>query len=196
MNQEIKTGNPAWLFLAIPIFFLVWYFAGIGYAFIAGPGAVALLFVVFVWLPNDEARKLMRKEKFAEVKDLIDDVPSKLRIIKDNEIVKHVGQGVLVFNGLIKNLESKGAHQGKIEEKLLPTVQDLMNLLSDWIGHESGEYPLEPDKAKRTRGILVHFDDLVLKYQKDGIAKTDTLTSLFELESDMQAAGINPEEGK
>jgi len=171
--EPIKSGNPNWLFLTIPIFFLVWWFASIEYAFIVGPGVMAILYVVCVWLPDDQARK-----------------------VRDVVILEETKNALLTFKGLIDSFEVKSTAQGKIEEKILPMLRNLSGLLTRWLGNESGMYPLDKAEAKKIRGVLIHFDDLILKYQKDGIDSTDTyLTGLYELETDMQSAGIDPNGG-
>lgn len=194
MDQEIKNGNPLWLLLALPVFFLVWWLIGIGYAFIAGPGALALIYVVFVWLPDDQARKVNRKLKFGEARKLLRRATQQVKEVGDRQISKEIDVALLTLEGLIDSFESKSSAQGKIEVKVVPMLQNLTGLLDRWLGHESGKYPLEKQEAKQIRGILIHFDDLILKYQKDGIDSTDTyMTGLFELETDMQSAGIDPE---
>lgn len=194
--EQTKNGNPAWLFLAIPVFFLVWWLAGIGYAFIVGPGTMAILYVIFVWIPNDQARKLNRKFKFSEARKMLKEVSSQLRKVDDGLILEEVSKSLLTFKGLIDSLEEKNTAQGKIEEKVLPMLRNLSGLLTRWLGNESQMYPLDRAEAKKIRGILIHFDDLILKYQKDGIDSTDTyLTGLYELETDMQSAGIDPNGG-
>ncbi|KKS94485.1 MAG: hypothetical protein UW68_C0022G0004 [Candidatus Collierbacteria bacterium GW2011_GWB1_44_6] len=197
MESEIKNGNPLWLLLSIPVFFLVWWLLDVGYAFIVGPGVLAILFVLCVWLPNDQARRLNRKIKFAEARKLLTAATLLLKKVSDSSIVEEVEKALLTFKGLIDGLEGKGTAQGKIEEKVIPMLWNLSELLKRWRGHESGHFPLEASEAKKIRGVLLHFDDLILKYQRDGIDSTDTyLTGLYELETDMQSAGINPEGGR
>ena len=194
--EPIKSGNPNWLFLTIPIFFLVWWFASIEYAFIVGPGVMAILYVVCVWLPDDQARKLDRKFKFIEARKMLKEVSSQLRKVRDVVILEETKNALLTFKGLIDSFEVKSTAQGKIEEKILPMLRNLSGLLTRWLGNESGMYPLDKAEAKKIRGVLIHFDDLILKYQKDGIDSTDTyLTGLYELETDMQSAGIDPNGG-
>lgn len=197
MEDNIQSGNPLWLFLAIPVFFIVWWLAGIGYAFIAGLGALAIIYVLCVWLPDDQARKLTRRFRFKEARKLLKTVTVQLKEVKDPEIVAENRKALLTLEGLIESLEGKSTAQGKVEEKVLPLLRNLSELLTRWQGHESGMFPLEKQDAKKIRGVLLHFDDLILKYQKDGIDSTDTyLTSLYELETDMQSAAIDPEGGK
>lgn len=196
-KEEIKSGNPLWLLLTIPVFFLVWWKVSLVQAGIVSVGVFALLYVIFVWLPDDQARKLMRMAKFVEARKLLDLVAKQLRKIKDLEIQTEDGKALLTFKGLIDTFEAKKTIQGKIEEKVIPMLQNLSGLLARWLGHESGEFPLDKEEAKKIRGVLLHFDDLILKYQKDGIDSTDTyLTGLYELETDMQSAGIDPSKEK
>lgn len=191
--EPIKSGNPYWLFLTLPVFFLVWWKFSLIQAAIYGLGTFLVLYVVFVWLPDDQARKLTRKIKFSEARKLLMFANFQLKKVEEEQIVDEVQKATKTLKFLIDNLESKSTAQGKIEEKVLPMLQNLSGLLKRWLGHESGEYPLERDEAKKIRGVLLHFDDLIMKYQKDGIDTTDTyLTGLYELETDMQSAGINP----
>ncbi|KKU32578.1 hypothetical protein A3K29_05720 [Candidatus Collierbacteria bacterium RIFOXYB2_FULL_46_14] len=195
--EQKPSGNPLWLLLTLPVFFLVWWLAAIEYAFIIGFGTFVTLYVLFVWLPDDQARKLNRIAKFSEAKKLLKFATLQLNKVRDSEIVEEDGKALLTLEGLINEFESKKTVQGKVEEKVLPMLRNLTGLLKRWLGHESGMYPLETVEAKKVRGILLHFDDLILKYQKDGIDPTDTyLTGLYELETDMQSAGIDPEGGR
>ena len=195
-QPEIKNGNPIWLLGALPVFFLVWWIVGIGYAFIAGPGALAVLYVLCVWLPNDEARKLTRKAMFVKARALLRDyIPSQLRKIADREVVSECEKALLMIKALIDNFEQKSTVQGKIELKILPTLQNMSGLLTRWHSHEIGELPLPKDQLVKVRNDLLHFDDLIKSYQAGGIDQSGYLTQLYETETDMQSAGIDPEEG-
>ena len=94
-NEEVKSGNPYWLLLSIPIFFGAWSISNFAYALIAGLGSLTLIFTIFVWLPDDKARKINRKIKFAEGRKFITIIKSQIDKVIDSKIVKEIQKALL-----------------------------------------------------------------------------------------------------
>lgn len=190
-NEEVQIGNPLWLLVSIPTFFVVWLMFDFVYALVAGIGSLLLLYVIFVWLPNDEARKLNRKQRFQKANKLIREVRELIGAVKDRNVAKNMNEAVTIFESIIQALESKSSYQGIIEDKLVPTLEDCVQELGKWIGHENGRYPLLDEERDELFAILTHKDELFSKWQNNSIDTSEYLTSKFRSKAEMEAAGID-----
>jgi len=196
MEEEIKSGKPEWVLLALPIFFFVWWISDLGFASIAGFGSLIFLLTYFVWIPNDQQRKLNRKERFKKANQLLPVVKKKTQSVEDNDVQENMSRAYLTFKSLVEVLEGKGTYQGIIEDKMVPSLEDCVTELTEWIGNETGDFPITPARKKELFAILTHKDELFQKWQDDGLDKTGNLTATFRSRMEMESAGININEGE
>jgi hypothetical protein len=79
---------------------------------------------------------------------------------------------------------------------LVPSLEDCFQETTEWIGGETGEFPLDKTRRDELFAILTHKDDLFLLWQQNGIDKTSFLTATFRSKMEMESAGINLNEGE
>ena len=78
---------------------------------------------------------------------------------------------------------------------MVPSLEDCQSELTEWIGNETGDFPISDTRKKELYAILTHKDELFQKWQDDGLDKTGNLTATFRSKMEMEAAGININEG-
>jgi hypothetical protein len=93
--------------------------------------------------------------------------------------------------GLVNGLENETRHQGKVEESILPLLNNMLKQIDRWLIHEIGRRPLSHGNEEKLLGILLNYDTLFLKYQEGGIPADEFLTSLYHSETAMLELGID-----
>ena len=185
-------GNRIFIiFLAVPIFIIVWVLTNYFYAFIVGLGSAALLYVLFVLLPEGQMEREMRKAKFGKASKLLKKTRKKIEAIKNTDLKKDLDEACELGFGLISALEKEPRHQGKVEESLVPILENMDKQVDRWLLHQNNEQPLAWDKADKLLGVLFNYDTLFLKYQEGAIRPDEFLTSLYHSETAMLELGID-----
>lgn len=202
-NQETTSGQPLWMLLAIPAFLLVWLGKGgdefvfrLIYSSLAALIVLALTYSIFVWIPNDQARKMNRKERFKKAHELLRVFRTKVESVEDKSVRENMSRAYNTFNSLVGVLESKEKYQGIIEDKMVPSLEDCITELTEWISNETGDFPINSARKRELYAVLTHKDELFQKWQDDGLDKTGNLTATFRSKMEMEAAGININEGE
>ncbi len=180
------------LFLAIPIFIYAWTKLNYFYAVVIGLGSAALLYVLLVLAPTDRLQNRLRKMKFLEAKKIIKGLRKQIKRIRWKNLRSDLFTACNLAWGLVGALEKEPRHQGKVEENLLPMLNNMQQQIDRWLIHERGKQPLTPKDAEKLLGILMHYDTLFLRYQEGGIQADEFLTSLYHSETAMMEIGINP----
>lgn len=194
MNNEIDPSFNRRVYiilLSLPLFILTWIYSNYFYALIIGIGSAVLLYLIFVWIPADKLHKQFRKARLAESRKLIKEIRRELQSIRQKDLKIDLDEACSLAEGLVLAIEKETKHQGKIEESLLPLLQNMRKQIERWRVHESGAQPLVKADAEKLLGILMNYDILFLKYQKGGIRSDEFLTSLYHTETAMLELGID-----
>lgn len=198
-NEEVTNGQPLWMLLAIPVFLLVWWMTGetelvfrLIYSVLAALGIASLAFAIFVWVPNDQARKLRRRIRFEKSEKLISANRKSLRKISDKAVQENMSKAISIIEGLVNDLKAKSVYQGIIEENLVPALEDCLVQLDRWYLDQNNEMPLKEAEKEELFTLLTKKDELFLSWQNSEIDPTGYLTSKFRSQNQMQSAGINP----
>jgi len=195
-NQDYQpAGNRIYLlFFSIPIFLATWWLWNYLYALVIGLGSTALIYVLFVWLPADKVQKNLRKLKFSEAKKTIREVKKQVNKITMTDLKLDLHSAADLAAGLVAGLEKESRHQGKVEENLLPMLNNMLKQIERWLRHQSGKQPLSAEDQEKLLGIMMNYDTLFLKYQEGGIRSDEFLTSLYHTETAMLELGIDIED--
>jgi hypothetical protein len=170
---------------------MAWWLWGYLYALVIGVGAAALIYVLFVWIPADKIQKQLRKAKFADAKKVIKEIRKRSKRIGRTELKADLLRACDLADGLVAALEKETQHQGKVEESVLPLLNNMLRQIERWLIHENGKQPLSPQEEEKILGILKNYDTLFLKYQQGGIRADEFLTSLYHSETAMLELGID-----
>jgi hypothetical protein len=170
---------------------MTWWLWGYFYALVIGIGAAALLYVLFVWIPEDKLQKHLRKAKFSDAKKVIKETRKRCKRIARTELKRDLLGACDLAEGLVDALEKETRHQGKVEESILPLLNNMLKQIERWLIHESGKQPLSSQDEEKILGILKNYDTLFLKYQEGGIRADEFLTSLYHSETAMLELGID-----
>ena len=191
-KKYVPLGNRIFLiFFAVPIFLAAWWKWNYFYALVIGLGSAVLLYVLFVWVPADKIQKQLRKAKFSEARKMIKEVQKLSRKIRQTDLKLDLLEAVDLAEGLVNALSSEIKHQGKVEENLLPMLNNMAKQINRWLTHESGKQPLTDQDADKLLGIMMNYDTLFLKYQEGGLQSDQFLTSLYHTETAMLELGID-----
>lgn len=194
MNQQkyAPASNRIFLlFFSLPIFLLAWWKLNYLYALVIGIGSAVLLYVLFVWIPTDKIQKRLRKTKFSEAKKAIEAIRKQSNRIGRQNLRDDLLKACDLALGLVTALENETRHQGKVEESLLPLLNNLQKQIERWLVHENGRQPLSPGDEEKLLGVMLNYDTLFLKYQEGGLRADEFLTSLYHSETAMLELGID-----
>jgi hypothetical protein len=190
-NLTLASNRIFIVFLAIPIFIITWIKLNYFYAFVIGLGSAALLYVLFVVVPTDKLEKRLRKAKFVEARKTIKLIRQQIQKINRQNLKSDLLKACDLADGLVAGLEKQTRHQGKVEESILPLLNNMYKQVDRWLIHESGRRPLLPQNEEKLVGILLNYDTLFFKYQEGGIPADEFLTSLYHSETAMLELGID-----
>lgn len=205
-DEETSNGQPGWIFLSLPVFFLVWMLKAddpfgfrVAYSSLAAIATIILVIIVAIWIPNDQMRKINRRRRFDKSETLIDKCKMVLRNIKENtakdrEVKENGDTALKTIEWLIKTLKLKTSYQGIVEDNLVPGLFDYLMQLYAWYKDQTKKESLDEAKKDKLYFLLIKKDDLFQSWQSAGTDQLPYLTSSFRSENHMQSAGINPQE--
>jgi len=207
-DEDVSSGQPGWIFLSLPVFFLVWMLKAddpfgfrVAYASLAAIATIILVIIVAIWIPNDQMRKINRRRRFDKSETLIEKCKMVLRNIKENtakdrEIKENGARAIATIQELIRVLKLKTSYQGIVEDNLVPGLLDYLIQLYTWYKDQTMAEILEKDEKNELYGFLTQKDELFRTWQVSGTDPMRYLTSKFRSKNHMQSVGINPQEEK
>ena len=205
-DEEVSSGQPGWIFLSLPVFFLVWMLKAddpfgfrVAYASLAAIATIILVIIVAIWIPNDQMRKINRRRRFVKSETLIEKCKMVLKKIKENtskdsDIKENGARAIATIQELIRVLKLKNSYQGIVEDNLVPGLFDYLIQLYTWYKDQVMAEILEKDVKVELYGDLTQKDELFRTWQASGTDPMRYLTSKFRTMNHMQSAGIYKEE--
>jgi len=179
------------VFLSLPIFILTWIFSNYLYALVLGIGSAILLYILFVWIPEDKLQKQLRHIRFNDSHRILKENRKLIQKVKSNILKSDLTRACEMADGLLTALEKESRHQGKVEESILPLLENMQKQIKRWMMHENRKLPLPKKDAEKLKGILLNYDALFQKYQEGGLRSDEFLTSLYHTETAMLELGID-----
>lgn len=179
------------VFLSLPIFILTWIYTNYLYALVLGIGSAILLYIIFVWIPDEKMQKQLRKIRFSNALRVLNENRRLMQKINNISLKQDLVRACDVAQGLLEALESESRHQGKVEESILPLLENMQKQIKRWLLHENKKMPLPKEDAEKLTGVLLNYDTLFQKYQEGGLRSDEFLTSLYHTETAMLELGIN-----
>jgi len=179
------------VFLSLPIFILTWIFSNYLYALVLGIGSAILLYILFVWIPEDKLQKQLRRIRFNDSHRILKENRKLIQKVKSNILKSDLTRACEMADGLLTALEKESRHQGKVEESILPLLENMQKQIKRWMMHENRKLPLPKKDAEKLKGILLNYDALFQKYQEGGLRSDEFLTSLYHTETAMLELGID-----
>jgi len=203
-QEEVSSELPYWILFLAPLaaFFLTWFWKAdndfifqLAYSVLAALAGIVLTLVIFVWIPNDQLRKINRKLRFEKSEMLIDKCEMVLRNIKENnakdrEVKENGASAIATIQDLVRLLKLKTSYQGIVEDNLVPGLFDYLIQLYAWYKDQLMAKALDSDKKDKLYNFLTKKDDLFQSWQSSGIDPMPYLTSSFRSENHMLSAGI------
>jgi len=179
------------VFLSLPIFILTWIFSNYLYALVLGIGSAILLYILFVWIPEDKLQKQLRHIRFNDSHRILKENRKLIHKVKSYTLKTDLTRACEMADGLLTALEKESRHQGKVEESILPLLENMQKQIKRWMMHENKKLPLPKKDAEKLKGILLNYDALFQKYQEGGLRSDEFLTSLYHTETAMLELGID-----
>jgi 4-amino-4-deoxy-L-arabinose transferase-like glycosyltransferase len=203
-QEEVSSELPYWILFLAPLaaFFLTWFWKAdndfifqLAYSVLAALAGIVLTLVIFVWIPNDQLRKINRKLRFEKSEMLIEKCRLVLKNIKENnakdrEVKENGASAIATIQELVRLLKLKTSYQGIVEDNLVPGLFDYLIQLYAWYKDQLMAKALDSDKKDKLYNFLTKKDDLFQSWQSSGIDPMPYLTSSFRSENHMLSAGI------
>lgn len=206
-QEETSSDLPYWILFIAPLaaFFLTWYLKAdneflfqLAYSVLAAFAGIVLAVIIFIWIPDNQMRKINRQRRFEKSEMLIEKCKIVLRNIKDNdrkdrEVKENGSRAIATIQELIRVLKLKSSYQGIVEDNLVPGLLDYLTQLYTWYKDQIMAESLEKDNKDELYNFLTQKDELFQSWQKSGTNPMRYLTSKFRTQNQMQSAGINPQ---
>lgn len=203
-QEEVSSELSYWILLIAPLaaFFLTWYLKAdsefmfqLAYSALAAFAGIVLALIIFVWIPNDQMRKINRKLRFEKSEMLIDKCEMVLRNIKeknkeDREVKENMTRALATIQELIRVLKLKTSYQGIVEDNLVPGLLDCLVQLYTWYKNQTQAEVLGDADKDELYTLLTQKDELFQTWQKSGTDPMRYLTSKFRSQNQMQSAGV------
>lgn len=202
-EEDVSSGQPYWILIALLSFFLTWMWTAdfgfvfqLAYSVLAAAATIVLTLIVFVWIPNDQMRKINRRRRFEKSEMLIDKCREVLRKIKENDskdrdVKENGARAVATIQELVRVLKLKTSYQGIVEDNLVPGLLDCLVQLYTWYKDQVMAEVLDKDNKDELYGYLTQKDELFRSWQVSGTDPMRYLTSKFRSQNQMQSAGIH-----
>ena len=204
-EEDASSGQPYWILFALPAFFFMWFLRAndvfvfrLAYSALAAIATIVLCTVVFVWIPNDQMRKIERLRRFANSKTLIDKCRELLGKIKehnakDRDVIENGARALATIQELVRVLKLEPSYQGIVENNLVPGLSDYLVQINAWRQDQTGASILAQADKEELYILLTKKDELFNSWRLSSGNPMQYLTSKFRSQNQMQSAGINPQ---
>lgn len=202
-DESVSAGKPGLILLALPVFFIVWILKAddpfgfrLAYSALFTIVTIVLTLIAFVWIPDEQWRKIKRAKRFKDSEKLIAKCSSIIKKIKNNsrqdrEVIENVSRAMTTIESLVYDLKLKSKYQGIVEDNLVPGLIDCLVQLYQWQQDQAGADTLSASDKEELFVLLTQKDDLFQTWKTSSKDQVLYLTSKFRSQNQMQSAGIN-----